>query len=155
MTTTFTAIDPAGVTHKRTSKGRTYSHTVVYKEGQAYADRRVSAIEATRVSTEKSYTRLESTAANNPEPGRHSSVWAHDTAFAIGYLAEHPSREVYVAKQVAHAQEQFNDMIAAKRYLAYSNAGWCGRLELAQRLAASLSGRGYEDIRILTAKVTT
>ena len=75
MSATFTAVDPAGKTHKRSSKERVYTHTVVYREGEAFRDKRAAHIEATRISTEKSYTRLESNAAGNPEPGRHPSVW--------------------------------------------------------------------------------
>ena len=151
MSATFTAVDPAGKTHKRSSKERVYTHTVVYREGEAFRDKRAAHIEATRISTEKSYTRLESNAAGNPEPGRHPSVWARDTAFAIEYLAKHPSRAVYVAEAVARAEKHHAEYVAGGFWDVYQNAGWCGRLELAEKLAASLRSCGYADIRILPA----
>ncbi len=149
----FTAVDPAGVTHKR-STARTYTHTVVYKEGRAYADARAAGLERTRVSTEESYTRLENEAKGIHDPKdqwRGPKALKFFTDFAIDYLKEHPNREVYVAQQVADARAAHNRYIAGKSWDRYENAGWTSRLDLAQKLAGTLSGRGYEDIQILTA----
>lgn len=154
--TRFIAFDPEGRIHTRSSEARTYTHTVVYKEGRTYAERRAANVERTRQGAEEGYTELLQQAQGihaTKEHWRGPKALQFFTDFAIEYLAKHPSREVYVRDRAAHAQRIQDDYMASRSWAVYSNAGWCGRRALAEKLAATLQGRGYEDIQILEAQV--
>jgi hypothetical protein len=153
------AIDANGQRHTRNSKGRTYSHVVVgrwnYDAALAFA---------------QSYDKS----------GLHSSNYKHLLSYVNGtsqYLARKSweNDATYaerVAKEVAQAakrlggaksldeyrQLQRDEALArvaankaAGEYEVYRDLGWAGRLDLAQKNAASHAGQ-YTDIQILEAQ---
>ena len=149
----FTAVDPAGITHKRSTE-RSYAYTVVSKEGEAYLASKAPDLAKVRAETEANYDEL---IAQSKGIHKKSDLWRGEKAlaffedFAKRYLIENPSREAYADEAVKHAQEQYDARVAGGRHLRYENAGWCSRLDLAQKLAGTLQGQGYEDIQILVA----
>lgn len=141
--TTYTAIDPNGAVHTRKSD-RIYTHTVV-----------------ARWSKERALQRAKSSASITQD-GKN---WDYETAIANGtkvtwvnfpeQQAEHKarciaslagrSRDQYVAD---HLAKRIADVEAAD-YVVFRNIGWCGRLDLAHKLAAQSEG---VDVTILEAR---
>ncbi|MER9003312.1 hypothetical protein NKI15_06745 [Mesorhizobium sp. M0862] len=141
--TIYTAIDPAGVEHKRTTADRTYTHTVVFQRSKA------AAIEAATAKSARGFH------ANNGQyyldcirDGRHSNLMsfehyrndtdrqARDVAEAIEHLSGVTTAAEFAdAKVAAHVAR-----IEATDWTIWHNAGWCGRHDLALKLAAKASG---------------
>ncbi|WP_172373350.1 hypothetical protein [Mesorhizobium sp. NZP2234] len=141
--TIYTAIDPAGVEHKRTTADRTYTHTVVYQRSK------VAAVEAATTKSARGFH------AKNGQyyldcirDGRHENLMsfehyradtdrqARDVAEAIGNLAGATTAAEYAeAKVAAHLAR-----IEATDWTIWHNLGWCGRHDLARKLAAKTSG---------------
>jgi hypothetical protein len=164
--TKYFAIDPQGETHTRTT-ARTYTHAVVVKLGRAYAAQQLARrIANTRKQAPKDfafyltmidgtwYTRADRPAALGkgiPDwmtPAQREAEIADYTKRCAGCTtpeayAEHALREV----ETAHAAQ-----IAEGYYDKFGAAGWCGRRDLAEKLAAKERGNGYEDVVILEAQ---
>ena len=153
MPNKFTAIDPQGVTHKRTSQNRSYAFTVVVLAGQAYLDsRRPNEIEIKKLNDE-SWDRVENEAKGifpKSEQWRGSNALASWKKFAIEWMSEH-TREGVLAEAIAHAHKCYDQCVMVGDDLKYFNAGWCSRRDLAEKLADTQRGKGYEDVQILVA----
>ena len=147
----FTAVDPQGRTHKR-STARAYAYTVVTKQGVASIERQAPDLVAVAKDAARSYDVL---VAQSKGIHQKADLWRGEAAlkffqdFAIKHLADGSTRESGVADAVANARKWYDLRVADGRHLHYENAGWCSRLDLAQKLAATFIG--YEDVQILPA----
>lgn len=157
--TKFTAIDPNGVIHTRTSKTRIYSHTVVglpsmqasvlyamsKQNRKLFADN--YAYHAAMVGGTSRWL-----AKNNWE-----TVEAHSARVALDKAKS--AKELNGTTSAAdYAQMKVEGMLAAIRkqeaegyFNKYQNFGWCGRYDLAHRLATTKSEK-WLDVTILEAK---
>jgi hypothetical protein len=163
VTNHFFVIDPQGIAHTRSSKGRTYTHTVVFVRGQAHADRKLAeALEFSAKQAPKDfefYTSLIDGSWQAASALRHPTLYA-DADYAAKQLAQDKARgeqEIggldvagYVAKRHERALARHAEMIADGYYNTFHNAGWCGRPDLANKLAAQTAG---EQVIILEAQV--
>lgn len=157
----FTAVDPQGVEHKRTSENRVYTHTVVVKYGQAYAARKlVAARQHVIQQAPEDYAFHQSMAdgtwytvqhpqfidqKNDAEAARHADEIAGLTV------------EGYIAKRLKEVEAEHVTKLESGEYDRYWNAGWCSRHDLAQKLAGgnfhhTPENRAFiEDVQILPA----
>lgn len=154
----FIAIDPAGVEHKRNASGsgRQYTHTVVAQRSIdadiAYAEGR--SWEKTERSNYAYYLKIAE--GNDPYPRQtYRSAERGDTPEQIA--EERAAVDAENAKSIADAQARLGGINSAEEYIAaqridmllkiaknrdegvyerWNNMGWCGRLDLAQKLAA-------------------
>jgi hypothetical protein len=163
--TIFTAIDPNGVEHKRTSDRRTYTHTVVFQKSYAKALERASQLY--KVDGENFDYYVELAAGQHqrvtPDSGYHASYSAEFIANArANQIAENERRQASAKETIeGHTRESYQRLKRDERVAEvergkanghldhdWFNAGWCGRLDLAQKLAA-----GYDNARILEARI--
>lgn len=154
--TTFTAIDPNGTTHTRTSDARTYTHTVVYQRSKAEA---LTSAKSGAEYDGRNYD-YDVAKANGTHP--HVNYVAAASAYHSSYSAEHiakaqenqrnenarliaaataiveafPTKEAYVAAMVAGRIAD----VEATDFTIWHNLGWCGRPDLAAKLAAKTPG---------------
>lgn len=139
--TSYIAIDPNGVSHKRSTERRAYTHTVVFQKSKKYHIEKAIAGHKYHVETGEY---LLACVAN----GKHLSLMyfdayardtdrqARDVAQAIADLDGAKNAVEYADKKVTqHVAE-----LEARDWTVFENAGWCGRLDLAQKLAASTVG---------------
>lgn len=157
MTNYFYVVDPQGKVHTRSSMGRTYTHTVVVRPGRAKVDRYFAKVEPTAQAAGESYDRTVDESKGifpNREQWRGPKALQGWQDFAIKYLAEDAvysrGRDAVIEKARAHALKIAQDYEASGSWDRYANAGWCGRPDLAQKLAAQQTG---EQVVILDAKV--
>ena len=150
MKNTLTAIDPAGVKHKRTTE-RTYTHVVVARlcrkhamdvaqtkwahfdsnfwHHQAFIDGTSKWLERSSWETDESHARrVKSDVERAKEANRGCS-----TPDALW--------EIVKAEQVAAAN--------AADYSKWHVLGWCGRLDLAERLARGAANGRWAEVVIL------
>lgn len=163
MAATFLATDPAGKTHKRTSQNRTYAATVVVREGTANAERKFEAGEGWRRDHDaKNFAyaaaRTTAEAVTADLLRRNHKVLADDADYVARRVAENvafvegfATVEEYVEKQAAKRRAKFEAEKAAGSYERWLNAGWCGRPDLALKLASQQ--KGYDEVRILPVVV--
>jgi len=145
----FTAIDPNGVEHKRTSDRRSYSHTVVYQK--AVHEARAKARHASHIDNGRYYLQCIAKGFHESlmkfehyasDQGRHDA----DVKMAYAELKGCTTAEGFAAMRVAEELLKLD----AEDWSAYWNAGWCGRFDLAQKLAAACGGL---NVAILPAVV--
>lgn len=169
MTTTFTAIDAAVQTHKRTSKSRSYTHTVVALRSYSFdLDRANSKVWDKEEGKNFDYYSLIAF-GNDPHPCRCYRTPDRWTAEQIAEEAASVeamnakritdaadrvtghTRETYLAARRADRVARVEKAKAEGRYAQWENLGWCGRLDLAQKLASRESGPRFTKIEILPA----
>ena len=136
----FTATDPNGAIHKRTSAKREYTHTVVYQEDKA-AYVAAATSPASRKQHEKNAQYYLDCIAN----GEHLNLMtfahyvddeaahARDVEEAVKRLDGATTAAEFAEARIAEDLERYETIDWSK----WINAGWCGRLDLAQKLAAS------------------
>lgn len=128
--TLYTATDANGVIHTRNSD-RVYTHTVVYLHDYTadLAGARNESWKKTDRSNYRYYQKLIS--------GDHgfSCITEADVAKARGHV-EGLTEEAFVAREVARRVDRVETNKANGFYKKYFNAGWCGRLDLAQKLVS-------------------
>ena len=143
----FHAIDPQGVAHTRSTK-RTYSHTVVVRLGDAYAARMLAnSLKHTAAQAPKDYAFHQSVIdrswhyidgkvggtlryPNSTSEADMLADTAKHTAELDGRTVEQYTADALDAVRKSHAED------AAKGYFSnFINVGWCGRLDLAMKLA--------------------
>lgn len=165
----YFAIDPNGERHTRSSE-RVYSHAVVYKDD--YAKELANASDKGWTKTDRSNFDYNSriAAGNDPYPHQHwdrvayafhekTDEWiaAHDArmdrenaerlADAKAAIEGHDAASYCEAKRLARVAK-IEAKKAAGGYDVFRCAGWCGRLDLAHKLAA----KGGVDTTILPAQ---
>jgi len=140
---TFLATDPSGVVHKHVSKDRAYVAAVVYQHDKsaAYSNARGEANFKAHAKTGHWYL-------DCVENGKHLSLMqfkhyaddterqAQDVADSLKQLAGAATPQEYAAARVAEDVEAL-DKIDWNKWLC---AGWCGRADLAQKLASMVGG---------------
>lgn len=134
--TAYFATDANGKTHTRNSD-RVYTHTVVYRHIKS---------EAMAAAHSDHWKSLD---ANNYEfdvaiaTGNHNyTTITADRVAACKARVEAFTMDEYVANSLAERVAR----VEATDFTVWHNAGWCGRLDLAQKLAAK-----YNDVAILPA----
>lgn len=158
---TFTAIDPSGKLHKRTSLNRTYLFTVVSKRSETEA---------------RLFLRAPGILAAHRSNYRYHKAWLDGTS---EFLTKPPYRSdeehaAYVERHVAEARERLEGCATADDYIEkcvqeghariaegkanghydeWVNDGWCGRRDLAEKLAQKMRGQGRVEVTILPVKV--
>lgn len=149
------AIDPAGATHKRNSAKRVYTHTVVARcnieTGREFAFEGKLDLEA------KNYKFHAAMAAGThdlarmrpyEDPEQHERRLQRDRHL----IAKFPTLEAYLEEVRAERIRRFEHAVAEGYYEKWFNMGWCGRYELAQRLAQSTGSKDhYAEVKVLEA----
>jgi hypothetical protein len=141
--TRYTATDANGVIHTRNSD-RVYTHTVVYLNDYdaALAGAHTKSWAQLDRSNFEYYQKLVS--------GNHSytHVSEKEIASAKEKLEATPTVELYLAAELAARVARIEANKANGYYKQYFNAGWCGRLDLAQKLVSKYQ---YGEILSVTA----
>lgn len=156
MTNYFYAIDELGNAHTRSSKNRTYTHAVVIKLGRAYADRKLARdLADTAKQAPKDYQFYLDVIDGSWFTKRG---WAIDTKDQISYQVKLGGRSVeqFTAARLQEVRDEHAEAVARGVFDTWGCLGWCGRFDLAQKVAASGGAAGYKDvetIRILGALV--
>lgn len=135
--TTFTATDPNGFEHKRTSDRRSYTHTVVYRRSEKDYVEQAIANHRLNVSTGEW---LLACVAN----GKHASLmgfkhYAEDEARHAADVVDSVEKLGGAKNAVEYADKLVTEHVAELKkrdWNTYWNAGWCGRRDLAEKLAA-------------------
>ncbi|SCX31105.1 hypothetical protein DSM25558_5121 [Agrobacterium sp. DSM 25558] len=154
--TAYFAIDPNGKTHTRNTE-RSYSHTVVYRQDKA--EKLAFAMHKDWHKTDgRNYDYDALCAAGThahvttvtPASGFHASYTAEQIAARQEAQREENADRIAKAKASIGtmtraefiADQQARRVASAEKadYTTYFNAGWCGRLDLAQKLAAKFAG---------------
>lgn len=162
MATKHFVIDPNGVKHTRTSQHRKYTHCVIVRDGYELALARAKSghWNTNYLSNFNYYVSL---AAGTHD---HSKPWAWEK------LEEAADR---IAKQRAKAQKQIAGIATPAQYLQkliaediaavekqktegkyekFGVYGWCGRADLAEKLAAKCRSLGSFDVVIIAEAQT-
>lgn len=155
--TTFLATDPNGIVHKRTSQNRQYTHTVVALRSKALAlaaavskdahRNRVANFQFHREYLDGTSRFLERRTWQTEQ--QHQEQMATDIQRAREELQGDMDVNDYVARKQREALEDVEKADLAGQFTRYENLGWCGRFDLAQKLASS-SGN-WLDVTILEA----
>ena len=158
MSNKFTAVDPAGIVHKRTSQNRVYSHTVV---GRRSFNANLKAAQEGHIPTERSNFKFYMAYVNGTSEYLAKKSWENEeqhkrrvddeVARAVSALAGTTTFEQYRAMLRENAIARVMKAQREGQYDKYVNLGWCGRLDLAQKLASGSLAKNYEDVRILEA----
>ena len=155
--TTFTAIDPNGKTHTRTSKTRTYTHTVVGLPSSTKATLAAMSPEM------KAYHRSEFKFRMGFLDGTSKWLTKRDWESEEQYLERSQrdrekaaieldgceTAQDYENMKIVQAHRRIREKMAAGYYDTYQNFGWCGRPDLAAKLKARMEGLGYLNVTIL------
>jgi hypothetical protein len=138
----YTAVDANGRVHTRSS-ARTYTHMVAVRPSYGYALGRAKLVERVSRSNFDYYTEI--------VEGRGDARWC-DVATATEKLLGATSFTDYVAKFIAKAVAKVEADKAAGHYDSFGSAGWCGRPDLADKLAAKERGEPWNaEVVILPA----
>jgi len=153
MPNKFTAIDPQGTVHKRTSQNRSYAFTVVVLSGAAMLERARPDAAKIKQQNDASWDRIENEAKGifpKSEQWRGEKALAGWQAFSIEWMQTH-TREGELAEAIANAEKRYAARVAGGADLRYHNVGWCSRRDLAEKLANTYRVHNHEDVRILEA----
>jgi ribosomal protein S18 len=160
--TSYTAIDPNGVIHKRTTESRKYSHTVVALRSKDWALKAAVSKEMNRhhVSNFSHYSEflngtsrfLERRSWQTKE--QHQEAMENDIQRARDALQGDMTVEDYIARKQREDLEAVEKADQCGAFTSYSNLGWCGRLDLAQKLASKENG-GYWIKTVILEAVKT
>jgi hypothetical protein len=157
---TFTAVDPEGRVHTRTTQSRAYTHTVVALPNEAKTIAWVTSKEQ-RLQDENNFAHyaayLDGTSEFLPR-----NLWEHDDAKfearvkkgianAVERLAGASTAQEYADMRMKAVLERIADMKSNGFYDTYQSYGWCGRLDLAHKLKAKLEGQSWLRVTILEA----
>jgi len=147
--TKFFAVDANGAEHTRNS-ARVYTHCVVARRSKATALRDANTYLNTDYSFYKAYAdgaSIYMTRGVRETEEQYKSRVAEEVARAVenlrGATSEAEFVEIHRKEALARA-ENYN-------YEVYHNLGWCGRADLAAKLAAGASSY-YCDVQILPAQ---
>lgn len=164
----FTAIDPNGTVHTRTSDRREYTHTVVYQHDKAALMAYATGSDWTKSDGNNFDYRRECAAGTHPNVTKVTPADKFHSSYTAEKIAEFQqaqremnakiiadakvetdgkTREQYIAERQAERVAR----VEAEDFTIWHNAGWCGRLDLAQKLAAK-SAYAWVRSTILEAK---
>jgi uncharacterized protein (DUF427 family) len=155
MATKHFVIDQNGKKHTRTSQGRVYSHCVIVRDVYELALARAqigTRLNANYISNFNYYVSL---AAGTNE---HSKPWSwekpEDAAERIAKQRAKAEKEIagiatpaqYLEKLIAEDIAAVEKQKAEGKYDEFGVYGWCGRRDLAKKLAAKCRALGHFDI---------
>lgn len=157
----FTAIDPAGVTHKRTSANRIYTHTVVGLPSSVKHAQLAMSVEARKM--HRANFVYHSAYINGTGHWLMKKDWESEVEradrdklvvdAATKALKGCSTADAYEAMKIDEALDLIKRRSAAGYYDAYQNFGWCGRYDLAAKLKSSSEGKDWLDVVILEASM--
>jgi hypothetical protein len=174
MTTNhFHAVDANGVVHTRSSKSRVYTHTVVSKPSYGYALAAAQSPDWTK--TDRRNLDYYDTIAQGRDPyprkcyrQDHPEKWTPEQIEEerVAVEAENARRvqeaidtvanrtvEQWLADKKAERIERVEKLKAEGYYDSWGNAGWCGRFDLAQKLAHAEKSKAHvAEVAILVAE---
>jgi hypothetical protein len=142
----YTATDFNGVVHTRSTKSRAYTHTVVRQHSKVDAYAR-SETDSKRWDTQQAKEEFMLARSTIEEikawlVRKQCAILARDDAYATErkakaevFVATHGTVEAYVAAKLAERAAR----IEATDWSIWHNVGWCGRIDLARKLAAQNS----------------
>lgn len=153
----FTAIDPAGKTHTRTSKTRTYTHTVV---GLPNATRTVLMAQSLEMrKAHRSNFKYHAAYADGTSQWLTRNSWEteishlsrtqQEIASSVAELNGCDNAEDYVNMKIVEAHRGIREAMAQGYYDTYQNLGWCGRADLAAKLKITSENRGWVNVAVL------
>lgn len=151
----YKAIDPNGVVHTRKS-ARTYTHTVVAQYNKAVNLARANDKEWTKTDGRSYDYYVKIATGNDPYPQKNYSGTAEEQAEVDANNAKRVAdakaridgltRDEYIAKELAGRIAA----VEATDFEEWHNLGWCGRIDLAQKLASG-AANFYHNATILEA----
>lgn len=144
--TKFRATDAAGRIHTRTTK-RTYTHTVVFLP--CYAADLAKASQPRQVDGDNWEFAGQMVAWGGVfngvrKPYHTDEQVSKELASNQERVAQFPDRAAAIEGNRLRRIEDVEARKAAGYYETWQNAGWCGRLDLAQKLAAQTAGARVE-----------
>lgn len=150
----FKAIDAAGQTHTRSSLNRTYTHTVVFLP-KIEAD--LARADHDQDLDGKNWEFACKMVAWGGVYGGERKSYQTDEAVAQSLalnkkaMDEFASREAAIAGRRADRIARIRKAEAEGYYQKWQNAGWAGRPDLAQKLAASIANKATVAILLAQA----
>ena len=137
MTNKYYVDDWNGVKHTRTSKNRTYTHTVLFQYSPEYDLREAERLDPNGLDS-SNYDYLIRMAEGNHPYGKPNQRQL-DEAKAAACL----SKDEYCRSERDKRVRRHNARRAEGYYNEWGNAGWCGRRDLAEKLLAKYTGERY------------
>jgi len=138
----YSATDANGLVHTRTS-ARVYTHMVVARPSYANAVARASRV---HMPTQKSNFEYHMNIAEGVITSQYTS-----RDHAADDLGGATTLEQYVALNIKRALAAVEKSKAEGRFDRFFDKGWCGRRDLADKLAAKARSDGYAEVAILPA----
>ena len=154
---TFTAIDPNGKTHTRTSKTRTYTHTVVGLPSSTKATLAAMSPEARKLHRSNFKYRMAFVDGTSTWLARNTyetevqylKRTQRDKERSAVELEGCDNAEDYVNMKIVQDHRGIRDAMARGYYDTYQNLGWCGRADLAAKLKTTSENRGWVNVTVL------
>lgn len=140
--TNYIAIDPAGQLHTRKTE-RVYTHTVLFKysyEDQMREANRDQSVDGDNWEFSCRMVEWGGVYRGKREKWHSDEEIARNLATNEALKAKANNRAEAIANGRAERVAHIEARKAAGFYEKWVNAGWCGRLDLAQKLAAKYSG---------------
>jgi hypothetical protein len=169
MTNHFHVIDPQGVAHTRSSKNRTYTHTVLFFRGEAYAERSLkSALDFATKQAPRDYRYAQARIDGRKHAefvAKFPTLYIEADGTPSEYAVSERAKDIaegtaeiggldlaaYTAKCQERARASHAREVAQGYFNTWVNMGWCGRADLARKLAETI--KGAEQVKILEAQV--
>lgn len=145
-TTKYFAIDPRGNGFTRNSK-RTYTHMVCARPSYQHA---LSGAMRTWAVDRKDFDYY----IQQIEMGPHGYATLERIEEFKKIVAAHADRNAYALEKAHARKERVEELEAEGYYREYQDMGWCGRPDLAEKLATKISsqdGGRWEDASIRPA----
>jgi hypothetical protein len=140
-------IDPAGQTHTRNSKSRTYSHAVIFRKDYEVCRRQaanVMDIDVTNFNYAQKQVETEGWSEWTKEESKQ-----RDRDLVAKYQNGYEFAQAMAAKRV----EDTDRRNAEGYYDEWICRGWNGRLDLAQKEAAKLNWEDIAEVKIVEAQL--
>lgn len=146
---TYFAIDPAGRTHSRNSK-RVYTHCVVYQQSKARMIEWAHKMRESDLRNARYYLDIikhgyAPNLMDFPHYRDNKEAHARDVELAKDHLNGATTPEAYADRILSETLAK----LETKDWTVWYNAGWCGRFDLAQKLANKYSDSTYAGVQIL------
>ena len=153
----YIATDANGTVHTRSTASRAYTHTVVVKRSKQGAIAQANAGVAHDLKEAREQFAFAAQSIEQIKAGfiaRKLAILARDDEYATkrqiegkAFVAQWGTPEAYAAAQ--HVQQIAK--IEATDWNVWFNVGWCGRADLAAKLAAQQDRARYSEVAILPA----
>lgn len=150
--TKHTAAAPDGSTFTRTSENRTYTHMITGRRDEAAYFATADRLDD---QDRRNFDYYAACAAGThehvqPTAWRTPERCTEEIAEAAARIGDH-DRDSYAAALREHRLERHAEQVAAGFFTKWLDLGWCGRLDLAQKAAAT-AAKHHLDVQILEAR---